>query len=400
MSAFTPDQVAHMIAVRRDLHQHPELSGQERRTAGVVATQLRTIGVDEVVEAVADTGVVGWVRGVCPGPVVLLRADIDALPLQEVDRGQPYRSRTPGVHHACGHDGHVAILLAVAEAIVGRRGELSGSVILMFQPAEERGGGARRMLEARPWPADLTPTHALALHLTTGLKTGRVDVRPGAVTASAQSLTVAFGSSGGHASSPHLAPDPVVCLAEFILGAQTVVSRSLDPLASAVLSFGVLRGGESRSVIPTRVEVEGTVRTYRNKDLELVRGRVTEIAIGVATAHGCSVEVDLAEDTYPAVVNNPQVAEIVAAASRTALSEDAVTSEMVIAGADDIGEVLLDFPGCFFFVGAANPERGITAYMHSPEFDLDEAALTIGADVLLAGVVALLAEAGPLPIHQ
>jgi amidohydrolase len=379
-----------MIATRRDLHEHPELSGKEYRTAEIVAHRLAEIGVDGAVEGVADTGVVGWICGALPGPTVLLRADIDALPIAEADRGQPYLSQNPGVHHGCGHDGHTAALLAAAEVLVAHRDQLPGAVVLLFQPAEERGGGARRMLSARAWPEDLVPVASLGLHLTTALNVGTVDVRAGVVTASAQSVDVRFSSRGGHAASPHLTPDPVVCASEFIMSAQTVISRSLDPRSSAVVTFGCIHGGITRSAIPTTVEIEGTVRTYANEDLGVIRRRIPQIAEGVAAAHGCTATVDFKEDTYPAGINDPAVTALVAQAARTVVGDGQVSADMVIAGADDMAEILLDIPGCYFFVGGAHPERGLTADMHSPDFDFDEDALRVAAETLVAATRSIL----------
>lgn len=383
--------VEQMIATRRDLHMHPEISSQEHRTAALVADRLREIGVDGLAGC-ADTGVVAWVVGEQPGPTVLLRADIDALPITELDHGQSYLSQTPGAHHGCGHDGHTAILLAVAGLLVERRPKLPGSVLLFFQPAEEWGGGARRMLDSRAWPEELAPSAALALHLTTAMELGEVDVRPGPVTSAAQSFDVGFRSPGGHAAAPHLTPDPVVAAAAFIMAAQTVVSRSLDPRSQTVVSFTVIQAGEVRSAIPVAVDIQGTVRSYTNEDLARVQERVRAIADGVAATHGCMAVVDFKDDAYPTSVNDAVVAAAVTEAACDLLGADHVRADMVISGADDMGEILLDHPGCYFFVGAANSRRGLTAPMHSPEFDFDEAALEIGARVMLAAVERVLIE--------
>ncbi len=396
-TSFSPDDIVRrVVSVRRDLHQHPELSGQEHRTADVVASRLKEIGVDRVLTPVAATGVAGWIVGDRPGPCVLLRADMDALPITEADRGQPYRSTTEGVHHGCGHDGHTAILLGVAEELQARRAEVRGTVVLLFQPAEERGGGARRMLAERPWPGDQTPQASLGLHITTMLPVGTVDVRPGPVTASAQSVDVHFGSPGGHAALPELTPDPVVCAAAFIVSAQTVVSRNLSPRSNTVLGLSRIRAGTTRSAIPTTVTIEGTVRSYDDDDVVLVRRRVEAIAGGIAAAHGCDFEVDFKDDMYPASVNNETVTGLVRAAARRQLGDDCVTSDLVIAGADDMAEILADFPGCYFFLGGANQERGLTAPMHSPDFDFDEAAMPVGVALLVESVLALQEHLGPL----
>ncbi|AXV08994.1 N-acetyl-L,L-diaminopimelate deacetylase [Euzebya pacifica] len=388
--AVPPDVRDRMVAVRRDLHRHPELSRQEHRTAQLIADRLGEVGVDGVAHPVADTGVVGWVRGGEPGPTVLVRADIDALGITEADRGHDYVSTVEGVSHACGHDGHVAVALALAERLTAERDALAGNVVLLFQPAEERGGGARRMLDARAWPDDLTPSASLALHIATELPVGTVDIRPGTIAASAQSVAVKFGSPGGHAAYPHLTPDPVVCASAFVMAAQTIVSRTLAPRSAAVVSFGRIHGGEDRSAIPAEVELEGTIRTYDNDDLGIIQRRLRQIAEGTAATHGCTVEVDLRDDTYPACVNAPAITATVAAAARAVLGEGNVTAERVVAGADDMSEILMDLPGCYFWVGGANPARGLTFPHHSPEFDFDEDAMVVGLAVMEQAVRATL----------
>lgn len=378
-----------LTRVRREIHENPELSGQERMTAALIARELRAIGVDEVKEGVAETGVVAWIRGAQDGPSILLRADIDGLPIQETDHGQTYRSRIPGVHHGCGHDGHVAILLGTAQILQSLKTSMSGSVVFVFQPAEERGGGARRMLDENPWPPEITPQTSLALHITNDQPVGSIDVRPGAVTAAAQSFDVRFSSSGGHAAQPQSVADPIVASAEFVLSAQTIVSRSLSSRSNVVVGLSCIHGGETRSAIPTEVTIEGTIRAFSDDDTEVVRRRLREVAAGVAQIHGLDVEVDIKDDMYPVSINDAAVSDVVTRAGRAVLGADNVTADVVQSGADDMAEFLAAFPGCYFRLGAGNADRDLTAPHHSPHFDFDESAMEHGVAVFVESVLEL-----------
>lgn len=378
-----------LTRVRREIHQNPELSNHEHTTAQLIARELRDIGVDGIAEHVAGTGVVAWIRGAEDGPAIMLRADIDALPIQETDNGQPYISRNPGVHHGCGHDGHVAILLGAAKMLHSLRSRMSGSAVLVFQPAEERGGGARRMLEANPWPDDLTPQTSLALHITNDLEVGTVDVRSGPVTAAAQSFDVRFLSSGGHAAQPQAVADPVVASAEFVLSAQTIISRSLSSRSNVVLGLSCIHGGDTRSAIPTEVTIEGTIRAYSDDDLTVVRSRLKDVAAGIAQIHGCDVELDLKDDMYPVSVNDATITDVVSHVGQSVLGESNVTADVVESGADDMAEFLIAFPGCYFRLGAGNTEKGLTSPHHSPYFDFDESAMDVGVEVFVESVLQL-----------
>jgi len=378
-----------LTRVRRTLHENPELSGKEHMTAALIVKELRAIGVDEIREGVAETGVVAWIRGAQDGPSVLIRADIDALPIQEVDHGQSYISRTQGVHHGCGHDGHVAILLGTAKVLQSLKETMSGSVIFVFQPAEERGGGARRMLDANPWPQEITPHSSLALHITNDQQVGTIDVRPGPVTAAAQSFDVRFISSGGHAAQPQAVADPIVASAEFVMSAQTIVSRSLSSRSNVVVGLSCIHGGDTRSAIPTEVTIEGTIRAFSDDDMKIVRRRLREVAAGVAQIHGCDVDVDIKDDMYPVSINDTAVSAVVARAGREVLGDDNVTSDVVQSGADDMAEFLAAFPGCYFRLGAGNAARELTAPHHSPHFDFDESAMENGVKVFVQSVLDL-----------
>src|SRR5438309_2236670 len=277
---LTAEQVERLVELRRDFHRHPELSHQEHRTATIVADRLRELRLDRVRTAVGQTGVVGVLQGTRPGRTVLLRADIDALPLTEADRGQPYRSVQQGAHHACGHDGHTAVLLTVAELLTARKADLAGTVLFVFQPAEERVGGAEGMLQDRA--LDPRPDACFGLHLWNEIEVGRVDVRPGPIYASADAFVIQLTSSGGHAAMPHQVPDPVLASAQLIVALQTLVSRESPPLEPAVLTIGSVHGGTAPNIIPTRVELQGTLRVFDPRLRAQLLQRMAELIQGIA----------------------------------------------------------------------------------------------------------------------
>jgi amidohydrolase len=368
-----------MVALRRDLHQQPEIAHQEFRTAELVAERLRASGLDEVRTGVGQTGVVGTLRGRAPGPTVLLRADMDALPLVEADRGQPYRSRREGMHHACGHDGHVAILLTVADLLAERRAELPGAVSFVFQPAEERVGGAAGMIAEGA--LEPRPEVCFGLHLWNDVPVGTVDIRPGPIFANADSFAIELRAPGGHGAMPQQTPDPIVGAASIVTALQTLIAREVSPLEPATLTIGSIHGGTVANVIPSRVNLEGTLRTFdRNVRQQLLR-RLDEIVVGLAGTSGLEAEVT-ATDGCPACVNDPRMAEHVAGTARRLLGASGVSSGMRTGAADDMSLFLNAVPGCYVFVGSANAGRGLSSPHHSPEFDFDEAALEVGAELL------------------
>ncbi len=379
MSLLTSARCAEMVALRRDLHQQPEIAHQEFRTADLVAERLRATGLDEVRTGVGQTGVVGILRGESPGSTVLLRADMDALPLVEADRGQPYRSRRDGVHHACGHDGHVAILLTVADLLAERRADLAGAVSFVFQPAEERVGGAAGMLAEGA--LEPRPEACFGLHLWNDLPVGMVDIRPGPIFANADSFAIELRAPGGHGAMPQQTPDPIVGAASLVTALQTLIAREVSPLEPATLTIGSIHGGTVANVIPSRVNLEGTLRTFDSTVREQLLRRLDEIVVGIGGTLGLEAAVT-ATDGCPACVNDPRMAEHVAGTARRLLGASGVTNGMRTGAADDMSLFLNAVPGCYFFVGSANAARGLSSPHHSPEFDFDEAALEVGAEVL------------------
>ena len=384
------EQRHRMVEMRRDLHRHPELAHHEHRTAGIIGDTLERLGVDEVRRGVGQTGVFGLLRGGLPGPTVLLRADIDALPLTEANRGQPYRSTIEGAHHACGHDGHVAVLLASAEILTQRRAALRGDIAFVFQPAEERVGGAAGMID--DGVLEREPAACFGLHLWNELEVGRVDARPGPIFASADAFAIVLSGPGGHGAMPHQTVDPVLASAELILALQTLVSRESPPLEPSVLTIGSVHGGTAPNIIPTRVELQGTLRVFDPAIRERLVRRMREVVEGIASTFRVAAEVRMS-DCCPACINDAAMTELVLDVAARELGRHNVLSDMRTTGADDMSLFLNAVPGCYFFVGGANPERGLTSPHHSPTFDFDERAMDIGVQVLTGAALAFLERA-------
>ncbi|HEY58056.1 MAG TPA: amidohydrolase [Anaerolineae bacterium] len=374
--------------VRRDLHRHPELGFQEVRTAGVVAKTLRDLGLT-VTTGVAKTGVVGLLEGARPGPTVLVRVDMDALPVQE-ETGAEYASQVPGVMHACGHDGHVAMGLTVARLLAGRRASLAGRVKFVFQPAEEGLGGAEGMV-AEGVLEDPRPDVVLGMHLWNERPLGWFGVTDGPAMAAADRLLITVQGKGGHGAAPHLTIDPVVTAAHIVTALQTVAARNIDPLDTAVVSVTRIRAGEAFNVIPPQAELEGTIRTFEPEVRETVLKRVREIAQGVAQAFGAQAGVEVQRLTPP-VINDSGVAEQVRALARRLFPEAEISATERTMGSEDFAFFMEDIPGCYFFIGSANEAKGLTYGHHHPRFDFDEEALWRGAALMAGAVLALLGE--------
>jgi len=366
--------------LRRDFHRHPELGFQEIRTAGIVARELSDLGL-EVTTGIAQTGVAALLEGERPGPVVLLRFDMDALPILE-ETGASYASENPGIMHACGHDGHTAIGLTVARLLNNERQRLSGSVKLVFQPAEEGLGGAESMVSAGVL-ANPVPDISLALHLWNELPVDRYGISPGPVMAAAEVFHLRVIGKGGHAAIPNLAVDPLVAAAQIISATQTIVSREVSPLHSAVISFTALQAGETFNVIPTEARLQGTIRTFDPQIRERVLERFQQVTAGVAEAMNCRWELDL-QSLTPAVTNDPQLAEQVAKIARQVLPPGEIDRNYRTMGSEDMAFLMQTIPGCFIFVGSANHTKGLDAGHHHPRFDFDEEALVRGAALLAA----------------
>ncbi len=374
------EQFEYTRDLRRDFHQHPELGFQEVRTAGIVARELSALGL-EVTSGLAQTGVVAMLEGARPGPVVLLRFDMDALPIQE-QTGASYTSQNPGVMHACGHDGHTAIGLTVARLLNAERQSLAGSVKLVFQPAEEGLGGAEGLIAAGVLQ-NPTPDISLAMHLWNEFPLGRYAISPGPVMAAAEIFKLRVIGRGGHGAIPNLAVDPLVAAAQIITAAQSIVSRDVSPLQSAVVSFTALQSGETFNVIPAEAYLQGTIRTFDPQVRERVLERFRRIVTGMAEAMNCQVELEL-ESLTPAVTNDPQLAGRLAQLAGQVLPPGEIERDYRTMGSEDMAFLMQSVPGCFIFVGSANHARDLDAGHHHPRFDFDEEALVRGAALMAA----------------
>jgi amidohydrolase len=376
-----------LVALRRDLHQHPELSWQERRTQEVVLERLRTWGLEEDARPIADTGATALVRGACPGRTLLWRADMDALPIQERNEVE-YASTVPGVMHACGHDGHVAIALGLARLLHKGRRELAGNVRFVFQPAEESAGGAQRCIEAGVLDEPAVEA-ALGLHIAADAPLGTIVVMAGPAFAAPTAIAVTIRGRGGHAAQPHQAVDAIVVAAQAVAALQTVVSRSTDPSDTVVLTIGTIEGGERHNIIAEQVRMTGTIRTFDDKVLARTLKRVEGVLAGVTAAMGAEYEFSH-YTSCPMLVNDSAMTALVEREARAFLGEESTLRWPPSTGADDMACFLEKVPGCYFFLGAQPRERSRRFPHHHPRFDFDERALTVGLEFALRLVEAYL----------
>ena len=387
-----------LIAWRRDLHQHPELGNREFRTAGVVAEHLRALGLDEVQTGVAHTGVVGLLKGTKagpPGPVVALRADMDALPVsEEVDLPFASQARARwngedcGVMHACGHDAHTAILMAVAAVLAGLRAQFAGTVKFIFQPAEERPpegerGGAELMIEEGVL-RNPEPDAIFGLHVTSRLNSATIGLRTGPLMASADQFRIAVRGRQTHGAAPWAGVDPIVTAAQVVLGLQTIVARQLDiTREAAVVTVGAIKGGLRQNIIPDKVEMLGTVRSFDEAMREDIHGRIRDTAEGIARAARAQCEVCI-ERGYDVTVNDAQLTEAMLPTLRRVAGAERVQIVPKVTGSEDFSCYQKVVPGMFFFVGVTPPghDPAKAAPNHSPRFYVDEAALLLGVRAL------------------
>ena len=375
-------------SLRRDFHMHPELGFREIRTGGIVARELEALGI-EATKGIGKTGVVGLLEGSKPGPTLLVRFDMDALPIVE-DTGAEYASQNNGVMNACGHDGHTSIGLTVAKMLHNRREELAGTIKFCFQPSEEGSngedvGGAEMMMRDGVLDSPKVDK-TLSLHLWNEKPLGWLGIAGGPVMAGADIFTIKVTGKGGHGAIPHAAVDPVVASAQIINALQTIVSRNVAPLETAVVSVTTVNAGTAFNVIPQTAELTGTIRTFDIGVRQRVVERFERIARGVGEALGCQVEVNIKRMT-PALINDDAITSKVQSAARRVLSEsDLDTSGYITMGAEDMAFMQEKVPGCYFFVGSANKERHLDYGHHHPKFDFDEEAL-IHASALMASAV-------------
>lgn len=368
--AAATDEIA---AWRRDLHQFPELMYDLPRTAGLVADRLRAFGCDEVVEGIGRTGVVAVIRGHGPGRgrVIGLRADMDALPILE-QTGLPYASNVPGKMHACGHDGHTAMLLGAARHLAETRA-FAGTAIVIFQPAEEGEAGARAMLEDGLLER-FAPEEIYGMHNMPGIPVGQFAIRPGPIMASTDRLEIFIDGRGAHAAKPHQGVDPVLVGSAIVTALQQVVARNVDPLESAVVSITMFHAGVVENVIPQTAELVGTARTLKPEVRVMLQQRLPAIVAGVASAYGASARLNWV-DGYPVTANHPAQTLFAAQVAAEVVGAEKVDANVApMMGAEDFSFMLEARPGAFIFIG-----NGDSAGLHNPLYNFDDGAIPFGA---------------------
>jgi len=376
----------YMQNLRRDFHMHPEIGFQEVRTANVVAQELKKFGLD-VQTQVAVTGVIGLLETDKPGPVVLLRFDMDALPIVE-ETGKAYASQNSGKMHACGHDSHTAMGITIARLLSEEKGALKGTVKFMFQPAEEGLGGAERMIKEGVLE-NPTPDYCLAMHVWNDMEIGNIVCHSGPLMASSEIFSLKITGKGGHGAMPQVTIDPVVAAAQIIQAWQTIITRNLDPLDSAVLSVTQVHTGDAFNVIPAIAELRGTVRSFKPEVRQTIYQRMNEIASGISGAMGCQAELIFDEIT-PALINDEKITRVVIKTIEEISPELHNYPEYLTMGSEDMALIQEKVPSCYFFIGSANNKEGLDYSHHHPKFDIDESVMPVGVGILSEATVKLL----------
>jgi amidohydrolase len=375
-----------ITAWRRDLHAHPELQYDVHRTAGGVSEKLKSFGCDDVVTGIGRTGVVGVIRGRKPdgAKVIGMRADMDALPIEEAS-GVAYKSTVPGKMHACGHDGHTAMLLGAAKYLAETR-NFAGTAVVIFQPAEEGGAGARAMIDDGLFDR-FGIEEVFGMHNYPGMPIGQFAIRPGPMMASSDTISVDIEGIGGHAARPHFAVDTVLVGAQIVNQLQSVVSRNVDPLDAAVISICMFQAGHANNVIPQHAKLRGTARSLSPKVRDLLQRRVREVVEGTARAYGANAELTYTTG-YPVLVNEERKTAFAASVAREVAGKDKVNTDCApLMGAEDFAFLLQERPGAFIYIGNGN-----SAQLHNPAYDFNDEAIPAGtsywvrlAETALAG---------------
>jgi len=371
-----------IAAIRRDIHAHPELAFEEFRTADVVAAKLQEWGI-EIDRGLGGTGVVGIIRGERPGPGTIgLRADMDALPMPEVNTFE-HASQNPGKMHACGHDGHTAMLLGAARYLSQHR-DFAGTVYVIFQPAEEGGGGAKRMIDDglfRRFPMEAV----FGMHNWPGMRVGQFGLTPGPIMASANEFSIVIKGKGAHAGMPHLGIDPVMAAVQLAQSLQTIITRNRNPLDAAVLSITQIHGGSADNVVPTEAELRGTVRTFTLETLDLIERRMQEIARHTCAALDCEMRFEFHRN-YPPTINHPAEAAFCADVLREIVGADHVNDHVQpTMGAEDFAFMLQEMPGCYVWIGNGTGEHRDAGHgmgpcmLHNGSYDFNDELLPLGA---------------------
>lgn len=369
-----------LVELRRRLHQHPELSFREQLTAELVSQKLQEWGIEHQT-GIAKTGIAAIINSNQPGPVLAIRADMDALPIQE-ENEVPYRSQHDGIMHACGHDGHTAIALTTAYYLSQHRDDFAGTVKIIFQPAEEGPGGAQPMIAAGVLKNPDVEA-IVGLHLWNNLPLGTVGVRSGPLMAATEGFRCTIQGKGGHGAIPHQTVDSILVAAHIVTALQTIVARNVSPLESAVVTVGELHAGKALNIIADTAHMSGTVR-YFNPDLSsFLPRRIEQIVAGVCQSHGATYELDY-KPLYPPVINDAGMAELVrSVASNVVETPAGIVPECQTMGGEDMSFFLQAVPGCYFFLGSANRDKDLAYPHHHPRFDFDETALGMGVEIFV-----------------
>jgi amidohydrolase len=365
-----------LVGLRRHFHQFPELAYREEKTAAKIVQVLQEYGVP-VRDKIGKTGVIATLSAQGPGPTVAMRADMDALPLEEQNE-VPYKSKRPGVMHACGHDGHISVMLGVVRSLVetGWSEKGAGKILFIFQPAEEGGAGARAMLETGI--LDSEPIAAIfAGHMQPELAVGQIGFSPDVSNAASDNINIRLTGKGGHGAQPQHCVDPIVAGAYLVTQLQSLVSRNVAPTDSAVLTIGNFHAGTARNIIPQEAVLEGTLRTLKPEVRECMLGRLQEMLRGVEVAHRVEAKLQTSVG-YPLLINDPRLVRFVEAQAKHIVGESSVHRASPRMGSEDFAFFLQKFPGILIGLGCSDPEKGLTHGLHSPYFDLDERVLDLG----------------------
>lgn len=369
-----------VVSERRDFHVHPELSNREVRTEQVIIARLLELSLTDMRTNVAHHGVVALLKGGKPGPVVAYRADIDALPINEV-HNVPYRSTVPNVMHACGHDAHAAIGLGVAEVLSKMRADLPGTVKFIFQSAEEGApsgeeGGAALMIKEGAMESP-KPLAIFGMHATTEIEVGQIGVRAGPAQASANMFDLTIRGKMSHAAHPEKGIDTIVVASECVTALQTIKSRSIDTFDPVILTIGTIHGGNRRNIIAGEVKMEGTIRTFTDSALTSIKQQMHQTLKGICDAYGATYELHIDEATVP-VMNDPALVKETLPALRAAIGDAKVVDAELRMGAEDFSYFQRVVPGFYWRLGSGNKDKGIVAEAHTPDFDIDEDCLVVG----------------------
>ena len=358
-------------SLRRDFHRYPELGFFEHRTSQIIVSELEKLNID-VLSGIGKTGVVGILEGKAKDPVLLLRFDMDALAINE-ENAADYASQNLGIMHACGHDGHMAIGLTLARILSKHREKLIGTIKFIFQPAEERLQGAMAMIEDGAME-NPKPDISIGLHLWNEKPCGWFAIVPGPLMAGADRFSIRISGKGGHAANPHLAMDPIIPASHIITALQSIISRNVPPLDSAVLSVTKLTGGTAFNVIPPHVDLEGTIRYFKPEDHRRIIERLTTIVHEVVKAFECKAHIDINNLTLP-VKNDEKLCGMVSKIAKSTLNDITLENNYHTMVSEDMSFFMQDIPGCFILVGSANHDKGLDQIHHHPKFDFDESCL-------------------------